>query len=202
MQKAILMGIAGATAAVIAAGCSGGKSSGASNAVTGNINGAPMSAKSGSFATLNLGSGSSLTFGVMTDDPNFCADIATNPPTFHKNEKVVVLQLGSYSGGSTVGAATAPGAYTYFSGGGAPAAQFWLGAFQQLDANCASTSSASASFSGGTLNVTGISSSVISGTGTALPLGADTVGLKFDLENCPALAALSMSTSTAQTCAN
>ena len=200
MRKSLLLGIGAVTAAVIAAGCSSSKSSGGGSSVTGMIQGSAMDVKSSVFANVSLGSGNSLTFGVLSDRPNFCDEISTNPPTLHVGQKVLFVQLGSYAGGSTINSADAPGTYAWFNGASAPAAQFWLGAYQVLDASCNASSNGTAQFTGGTLDVTTVSASKVAGSGTALPLGSDSIGVKFDLSNCAALATIVMSSSTAQTC--
>lgn len=197
-----LFGIAAATAAIIVAGCSGGGGkSKSAGSVGGTIGGATMDVRSAAFATVTVASNVAITVGALTDAASFCDDLGTVPPTFHANQKVVFFQIGEFSG-ATITPAGSTGAYTWFDGSGAPPAKLWAGGYNQLDAACVQSTSASAAFGGGTLDVTALSSSAISGGGSALPLGSDTLDVTFNFEACPALGALFMSTTTASTCAN
>lgn len=194
MRKTLLV-VAGAVAAIAAgAGCSGGGGGGgAANAVTGTIGGASIDVQSAISTTLTLDTAGALqvTVGVLTDMPNAC-DMLTAGQV-KQNAKLVVLEMGNFTG-STVTPPSATGDYTAYTGTGTPPANFFFGSYVALDTSCQGPSM-SPSINSGTLTLSSVTPDV-KGSGSDIGFDTgDTVGVKFDFQDCPALAVALTTTS-------
>ena len=192
-----LLGVtAVATIAIAVAACSGKKSSsGGTNSVTGTIGGLTFTPKSGSFDVLPENGTNVANVGILSDDPDFCANATATTASLLANSKLMAFLFGHATNSTSFGVATNTGAYTVINIGGTVSSfppDFFGGEFAAFDNTCNSPTFSILTTAGSpSVDITKLTSAAIDGKGTGLKWDTgDTTDVSFAFKSCPGLAAL------------